>query len=145
MFRHFNNLIKIVFHSHVHLGLPKPIIKPRKDLVHNKHMLGLGYNEAVIFFIPYYSKAIQFQSVGYLNEIHLPISSYFPGILKCQYSDRVVQMKDHYIDHHPCMHSGKHTNCSTKCFLLNKSARKKIHYVVAYRGGGSPCFDTSCN
>ena len=48
--------------------LPKPIIKPWEELVHNKHRIGLGYEKDVSFHIPDYLKPIQFQSVGFLHD-----------------------------------------------------------------------------
>ena len=104
----------------------------------------------VTSFVPDYSKSMQFQSVEFLNEgssSNLPTysSSDFPKIVKCQHCDKVGHMIDKCFDLHPCMHRGKHTHCSAKCFLLKKFARKKFHYVVAYIGGGLTYFDTSCS
>jgi len=126
---------------HAQLALSKPIIRPWEEVVPNMLRTRLGYDKKVSFFIPNYSKPMQFQSVGFLNEIS---SSDLHEILKCQHCDKVGHMKDHCFNLHPCMHFGKHTHCSTKCFLLKKSkkkkmksARKDIPYVVAYTGDGS--------
>jgi len=52
--------------AEVQFSLPNPIIKPWEQLVHNKHKIGIGYDKDMSFHIPYYSKPIQFQSVGFL-------------------------------------------------------------------------------
>ena len=129
-------------------GISKPIVRPWEELVHNKYRLGLGYKEVVTFFIPDHSKPIQFQSAGFLNESS---SSDLPKIVKCQHCDKVGHMKDQCFDLHPCMGCGKRTHCSTKCFLLKKSEKKKmksarnnIPYIVSYTCG-SAYYDTSCS
>ena len=49
-------------------ALPKPIIRPWAELVHNKHRTGLGYDKDVSFHIPDYTKLIIFQSVIFLYD-----------------------------------------------------------------------------
>lgn len=49
-------------------ALPKPIIRPWEQLVHNKHKTGLGYVKDLSFHIPDYSKPIQFQSAGFIHD-----------------------------------------------------------------------------
>jgi len=49
-------------------SLPKPIIRPWKELVNNKHKIGLGYDKDVSFHIPDYSKPVQFHSVGFIHD-----------------------------------------------------------------------------
>ena len=39
-------------------ALPKPIIRPWEQLVHNKHKIGLGYDKDLSFHIPDYAKPI---------------------------------------------------------------------------------------
>ena len=46
--------------AEVQFALPKPIIGPWEQLVHNKHRNGLGYDKDMSFHIPDYSKSIQF-------------------------------------------------------------------------------------
>ena len=48
--------------------LPKPIIRPWEELVHNKQRIGLGYDKDLSFHIPDYSKPIKFQSAGFLYD-----------------------------------------------------------------------------
>jgi len=69
---------------HAQLVLPKPIIRPWEEIVPNKLKTGLGYDKKVLFFIRDYSKPIQFQSVGFLNESP---SSYLHEILKWKQCD----------------------------------------------------------
>ena len=78
----------------VQFTLPKPIIKPWEELVHNKHKIGLGYEKDLSFHIPDYSKPIQFQSVGFLHDSSPPVvpdSTPLPQqqqqIVKCQHYD----------------------------------------------------------
>ena len=49
-------------------ALPKPIIRPWEELVHNKHRTGLGYDKDVTFHIPDYTKPIKFQSAGFMYD-----------------------------------------------------------------------------
>ena len=53
-------------------ALPKPIIRPWEQLVHNKHKTGLGYDKYLSFHIPDYSKPIHFQSAGFIHDSSLP-------------------------------------------------------------------------
>ena len=100
-------------------ALLKPIIRPWEELVHNKHRTGLGYDEDVSFHIPYYTKPIKFQSVGFLYDSSpsvvpdsAPLSQQPQHIIICQHSDRVGHMKDHCFDLHPCNHYHKTTHSS---------------------------------
>jgi len=54
-------------------ALPKPIIRPWEQLVHNKHITGLGYEKDLTFHILDYSKPIQFQSAGFLHDSSHPV------------------------------------------------------------------------
>ena len=54
--------------AEVQLTLPKPIIRPWEQLVHNKHRTGLGYDKDLLFHILDYSKPIQFQSAGFIHD-----------------------------------------------------------------------------
>ena len=49
-------------------ALPKPIIRPWEELVHNKHKTSLGYDKELSFHILDYSKLIKFQSVKFLHD-----------------------------------------------------------------------------
>ena len=49
-------------------ALPKPIIRPWEQLVHNKHRTSLGYDKDLSFHIPDYSKPIHFQSAGFIHD-----------------------------------------------------------------------------
>ena len=53
-------------------ALPKPIIRPWEQLVHNKHRTGLGYDKDLSFHIPDYAKPIQFQSVRFIHDSSPP-------------------------------------------------------------------------
>ena len=83
-------------------ALPKPIIKPWEQLVHNKHKTGLGYDKDLSFHIPDYAKPIQFQSAGFIHDSSpapydssapaVPDSAPLPQqqqqqIVKCQHCD----------------------------------------------------------
>ena len=46
--------------AEIQSALPKPIIRPWEQLVHNKHRTGLGYDKDLSFHIPDYAKPIQF-------------------------------------------------------------------------------------
>jgi len=117
-------------------ALPKPIIRPWEQLVHNKHITSLGYEKDLSFHIPDYSKPIQFQSVGFIHDISHPVvldSAPLPQqqqkqqIMKCQHYDRVGHLKDHCFDLHPCKHCHKTSHSSYKCFRNKRLARTKIH------------------
>ena len=51
-----------------HTSPPKPIIRPWEQIVHNKHIVGLGYDKDFSFHIPDYSKPIKFQSVRFVHD-----------------------------------------------------------------------------
>jgi len=126
-------------------ALPKPIIRPWEELVHNKHRTGLGYEKDVSFHIPDYSKPIQFQSIGFLEDISsslvlhdsspsvVPDSAPLPKqqkqqqIMKCQHCDRVGHLKDHCFNLHPCKHCHKTNHSSNRCFRNKPPARTNIH------------------
>ena len=114
-----------------HPALPKPIIRPWEELVHNKHRTGLGYDKDVSFHIPDYTKPIIFQSAGFFYDSSpaaIPDPVLLPQqIVKCQHCDRVGHMKDHCFDLHPCKHCGRHTYSSDRCFRYKPPARTKIH------------------
>jgi hypothetical protein len=89
---------------------------------------GIGYEKDVTFHNPDYTKPIQFQSVGLLQE-----SSHSPApvqeqILICQHCQRVGHMEDQCFDLHPCEHCGQHNHPSDKCFKRKTTARVKNHY-----------------
>ena len=126
-------------------ALPKPIIRPWEQLVHNKHRTGLGYDKDLSFHIPDYAKPIQFQSAGFIHDSSaaphdsstsaVPDSTLLPQqqqqqqkhIVKCQHYDRVLHFKDHYFDLHPCKNCHKTSHSSQRCFKNKCPARTKIH------------------
>ena len=126
-------------------ALPKPIIRPWEQLVHNKHRTGLGYDKDLSFHIPDYAKPIQFQSAGFIYDsspaphdssaLAVPDSAPLPQqqqqqkqqIVKCQHCDRVGHLKDHCFDLHPCKHCHKTNHSSHRCFKNKRPARTKIH------------------
>ena len=133
-------------------ALPKPIIRPWEQLVHNKHRTGLGYDKDLSFHIPDYVKPIKFQSVGLIHDSSpaphdsaptphdssapvVPDSAPLPQqqqqqkqqIMKCQHCDRVGHLKDHCFDLHPCNHCHKTSHSSHRCFKNKRPARTKIH------------------
>ena len=63
-----NKAAKLHADAEVQLALPKPIIRPWEQLVHNKHRTGLGYDKDLSFHIPDYAKPIQFQSAGFIYD-----------------------------------------------------------------------------
>jgi hypothetical protein len=104
-----------VVHEQVQLSLSKPIIRPWEEIRDNKHITCIRYEKEVTFHILDYTKPIQFQSVGFLQE-----SSYSPApvqekIPKCQHCHRVGHMEDQCFDLHPCEHCGKHNHPSDRC------------------------------
>ena len=132
--------------AEIQYALPKPIIRPWEQLVHNKHITGLGYDKDLSFHIPDYAKPIQFQNVGFIYDsspaLHdssasaVPDSAPLPQqqqqqqqqqIVKCQHCDRVGHLKDHCFDLHPCKHCHKTSHSSHRCFRNKHSARTKIH------------------
>jgi len=115
-------------------SLSKPIIRTWEEISHNKHIIGLGYEKEVTFHIPDYSKPIQFQSVGFLQEV-----STSPKVLtspvqvqhhnaQFQHCNRVGHMESQCFDLHPCQHCGKSNHASTKCSKRKKPTILKIHY-----------------
>jgi hypothetical protein len=58
-----------VQHDQVQLSLSKPIIRPWEEINDNKNRPGLVYDKEVTFHTVNYSKSIQFQSVGFLQEV----------------------------------------------------------------------------
>jgi len=123
--------------------LPKPIIRPWEELVHNKHIIGLGNEKDVSFHIPDYSNPIQFHSVGFLHDSSpspVPDYAHLPQqpqhILKLQQCDRVGHMKDNYADLYPCENYHKTTHSSNKCFQNKPPARTKIHleWIAPWEG-----------
>jgi len=97
--------------------LPKLIIKPWEDLLHNKHRTSLGYDKDVSSHNPDYSKPIQFDSVGFLHDsspLAVPDSGPLPQqphhIFKFQHCDRVGHMNDQCFDLHPCENCYKTTH-----------------------------------
>jgi hypothetical protein len=68
MQQHIVNPLPQISKKHVQNTLSKPIIRPWEEIIYNKNRTGLGYDKEVTFHIPDYSKPIQFQSVGFLQE-----------------------------------------------------------------------------
>ena len=126
-------------------ALPKPIIRPWEQLVHNKHKTGLGYDKDLSFHIPDYANPIQFQSAGFIHDSSLaPHDSSPPAVpdstplphqqqqqkqqfVKCQHCDRVGHLKYHCFDLHPCKPCHKTSHSSNRCFRNKRPARTKIH------------------
>ena len=65
---HSNKEAVVYADAEVQSALPKPIIRPWEQLVHNKHRTGLGYDKDLSFHIPDYAKPIQFQSAGFIDD-----------------------------------------------------------------------------
>jgi hypothetical protein len=108
------------------LPLSKQIIRPREEIRHKKHKTSLGYEKDVTFHNPDYTKPIQFQSVGLLQESsHAPVQE---QTSICQHCQRVGKFEDQCFDLHPCEHCGQHNHPSNKCFSNKKSARINNHY-----------------
>jgi len=113
------------------LALPKSIIRPWEELVHNNHRTGLGYDKDVSFHILDYSKLVQFHSVGFLHgDSPSPIRDSTPPhsepkFVKFQHCDQVGHMKDHYFDIHPCKHCGECTHSSHRYFKKQASCKNK--------------------
>jgi len=53
-----NEVAKLHAEAEIQLALPKSVVRPWEELVHNKHRKGLGYYKDVSFHIPDYSKPI---------------------------------------------------------------------------------------
>ena len=53
-----NNAAVVHANAETESALPKPIIRPWEQLVHNKHRTGLGYDKDLSFHIPDYAKPI---------------------------------------------------------------------------------------
>jgi hypothetical protein len=112
----------------VQLSLCKPIIRPWEEIKDNKHRTSIGYEKEVTFHIPDYTKPIQFQSVGFLQESLYSPAPVQDKIPKCQHCHQVGHMEDQCFDLHPCEHCGKHNYLSDKCSKRKKPARVKDHY-----------------
>ena len=65
---HSNKATVVHVDAETQSALPKPIIRPWEQLVHNKHRTGLGYDNDLSFHIPDYAKPIQFQSAGFIHD-----------------------------------------------------------------------------
>ena len=65
---HSNKAAVVYADAETQSALPKPIIRPWEQLVHNKHRTGLGYDKDLSFHIPDYAKPIQFQSAGFIYD-----------------------------------------------------------------------------
>ena len=65
---HLNKVAIVHADAETQSALPKPIIKPWEQLVHNKHRIGLGYDKDLSFHIPDYAKPIQFQSARFIHD-----------------------------------------------------------------------------
>jgi hypothetical protein len=127
MQQHAVNQLSQMSKKQVENTLSKPIIRPWEEIIYNKNRTGLGYDKEVTFHIPNYSKPIQFQSVGFLQDnslSHVPVQHHND---KCQHCNRVGHMENQCFDLHPCQHCGKHNHSSERCSILNKLARLKIH------------------
>ena len=133
---HSNKAVVVHADAEVQFALPKTIIRPWEQLVHNKHRTSLGYDKDLSFHIPDYSKPIQFQSAGFIHDISpathdssasaVPDSSPLPQqqqqqqqIVKCQHCDRVGHLKGHCFDLHPCKHCHKTSHSSTDASATN--------------------------
>ena len=140
---HSDKAAKLNADEETQSALPKPIIRPWEQLVHNKHRTGLGYDKDLSFHIPDYAKPIQFQSDGFIHDSSpaphdslppaVPDSAPLPQqqqqqrIVKFQHCDRVGHLKDHCFDLHPCKHCHKTSHSSNRCFKNKHPARTKIH------------------
>ena len=136
-----NEVAELHTNTKIQPTLPKPIIRPWEELVHNKHRNGHGYDKDMSFHIPNYSKPIQFQSAGFIHDSSLvphdssplavsdsaPLLQQQQQIVKCQHCDRVGHLKDHCFDLHPCKYCHKTSHSSHRCFRNKRSARTKIH------------------
>ena len=65
---HSDKVARLHVDAEVQLALPKPIIRPWEQLVHNKHRTSLGYDKDLSFQIPDLAKPIQYQSVVFIND-----------------------------------------------------------------------------
>ena len=87
-----NKVARLHADVEVQLALPKPIIRPWEELVHNKRRTDLGYDKDMSFHILDYSKPIQFQSFGFLHDNSppaVPDPTPLPQqqSMKCQHCD----------------------------------------------------------
>jgi hypothetical protein len=108
-------------------SLSKIIIGPWEEIRHNKHKTCIRYENEVTFHIPNYTKPIQFQSVGLLQEGSRSSASVQEQIHKCQHSQRVGHMEDQCFDLHPCENCGKHNHPSYRCSKCKTTAQVKNH------------------
>jgi hypothetical protein len=110
------------------LSLSKPVIRPWEQIINNKHKIDIEYEKDVTFHNLDYTKLIQFQSVGLLQDGSHSPAPVQEKIQKCQHCQRVGHMKEKCFDLHPCKHYKKHNHHSNKCFNNKTSARVKNHY-----------------
>ena len=120
-----NQTLLILTKQAQHNTFSKPIIIPWEEINNNKHRLGLGYDKEVTFHIPNYSRPIQFQIYGFLQENS---SSLVLVQHQCQHCHQIGHMEDQCFSFHPCQHCEKHIHSSDRCSTLKKSARVKIHH-----------------
>jgi len=104
------------------------MIKPREEIRNNKHRTCIGYEKEVAFHSSNYTKSIQFQSIGLLQEGLYSPAPVQEKILKCQNFHQVGHMKEQCFYIHPCEHCGKHNHPLKICSNHNKYARVKNHY-----------------
>jgi hypothetical protein len=127
MQQHTINPLPLISKQQFQNTLFNPIIRPWEEINYNKNRERLGYDKEVTFNILNYSRPMQFQSVGFLQEVlNSPVPVQHQNE-KCQHCNRVGHMENHCFDIHPCHHCGKHSHSSNICSTLNKPARLKIH------------------
>jgi hypothetical protein len=68
---HIVNPLPRISMQQVQNNLSKPIIRPWEEIIYNKNRARLGYDKEVTFHILDYSKPIEFQSLGFLQEYSL--------------------------------------------------------------------------
>jgi hypothetical protein len=116
------------------------MIRPWEEINYTKPKKGLGYDKEVTFHILDYSRLIQFQSVGFLQEVSTSLVPVQHQHSKCQYCNRLGHMEDQCYDLHHCQHSSKKNNLLNKCSKRNKPAILNIHYewIGPYSGHQQP-------
>jgi hypothetical protein len=110
------------------LPLSKLIIRSWEEIRHNKHRTDIGNEKEATFHIPDYTKPIQFQGIGLLQESSHSLAPVQEQISICQHCQGVGHMEDQWFNLHPCEHCGQHNHPLNRCSNNKKPARIKNRY-----------------
>ena len=100
MQQHIVNQLLQMSKKHVENTFSKSIIRPWEEINYNKNITRLGYDKEVTYHTPDYSKPIQFQSLGFLQEDSPSPVPVQHQNAKCQHCNRVGHKENQCFDLH---------------------------------------------